>query len=49
MNDFTKDELEKIQSSLISMGSIEQNLDFDLCYKIQSMIDSYCEHADADN
>lgn len=44
MNDFTKKELQKIQSSLISMGAIEHDLDFNLADKIQFLIDNYCEH-----
>jgi hypothetical protein len=44
MNDFTKEELQKIQDALIFIGTIEKNLDFYLSEKIQSMIENFCEH-----
>ena len=41
MNDFTKEELEEIQGALIMTKMLEQNHDFTLTDKIQSMIDNY--------
>lgn len=43
MNDFTKDELEEIQAALIMTKMLDQNHDFAITDKIQSMIDNYCE------
>lgn len=45
MNDFTKEELQEIYTS-ISQHALEgwANLSVELIQKIQSMIDSYCEH-----
>jgi hypothetical protein len=40
MNDFTKEELEEIKYFIF--GNPKSNND--LCLKIQSMIDNYCEH-----
>jgi len=40
MNDFTKEELEEIKYFLF--GNPKSNND--LCLKLQSMIDNYCEH-----
>jgi hypothetical protein len=40
MNDFTKEELQKLKWMLCEAGKGTQPL----CYKIQSLIDNYCEH-----
>ena len=39
MNEFTKEELEEIQSSLVMTKMLDQNHDFTLTDKIQSLID----------
>lgn len=46
MNDFTKEELESLLSTIKSLRVYTEivNWDEDLEIKIQSMIDSYCEH-----
>ena len=48
MNDFTKEELEYIHEALNSLGKlgwVKSNILFK--YKIQSMIDNYCEHTES--
>lgn len=46
MNDFTKEELESIITTIKSLRVYTEieNWDEDLLEKIQSMIDNYCEH-----
>lgn len=44
MNDFTKDELYQIHSSLI-MNEIDR--DHDLINKVSLLIDNYCGHKDS--
>ncbi len=40
MNDFTKDELQELKWMLCEVGKGVQPL----CYKVQSLIDNYCDH-----
>lgn len=46
MNDFTKEELENLLSTIGNMRIYSgiENRDDDLYIKIQSMIDNYCDH-----
>lgn len=50
MNDFTKDELECLHSAIvlqlrdIPMSETNVIIRCELVYKIQSLIDNYCEH-----
>jgi hypothetical protein len=44
MNDFTKEELITIFDGLHHLPTINETYDSDLCLKVESMIDNYCEH-----
>lgn len=45
MNDFTKEELERLRWYLQKeMIQKDRDRDVDLLFKIQSMIENYCEH-----
>lgn len=45
MNDFTKEELERLSRLAINASNRFNPNDTDsLCLKIQSMIDNYCDH-----
>lgn len=44
MNDFTKEELEKIFYYVDITSHIQEDDEQDLLDKIQSMIDNYCDH-----
>ena len=46
MNDFTREELESLESTIKNMRIYTEidNYDEDLMIKIQYLIDNYCEH-----
>jgi hypothetical protein len=51
MNDFTKEELEELMHCVYAYRDlcdedVKENLKDNLCDKIQSLIDNYCEHED---
>jgi len=49
MNDFTKEELEELLNGyqLHKYNNRHNWPSLDLCKKLQSLIDNYCEHSDA--
>ena len=48
MNDFTKEELERLSRLAINASNrFNPNYTDSLCLKTQSMIDSYCEHSES--
>ena len=45
MNDFTKDELSKLKLAIMIIYDLDGLLDTKrIAYRIQSLIDNYCEH-----
>jgi hypothetical protein len=48
MNDFTKEELESMLSTIenVRIYTEIENWDEELAIKIQTMLDNYCEHED---
>jgi len=50
MNDFTKEELFSLKADILFVRASIGNIDWSECIlvKLQSMIDSYCDHVDSE-
>jgi hypothetical protein len=45
MNEFTKEELQELMHCVYAYRDLcEEDIEYDLCDKLKSMIDNYCEH-----